>query len=81
MQTQHDVSPRRPTRQSPTSMRCGLTQDPSSKSGRSLRVIGFSHSRRAVLTVILVHRNDADTGGANGWESNPSARRSYEEGK
>jgi len=26
--------------------------DPTSKSGRSVRVIGYSHSRRAVLTVI-----------------------------
>ena len=32
--------------------------DPSSRSGRSVRVIGYSHSSRAVLTVILVHRGE-----------------------
>ena len=32
--------------------------DPHSKSGRSIRVIGYSHSRRAILTVILVRRDD-----------------------
>jgi hypothetical protein len=32
--------------------------DPTSKSGRSVRVIGYSRSRQAVLTVILVHRDD-----------------------
>jgi hypothetical protein len=32
--------------------------DPTSKSGRNVRVIGYSHSRRAVLSVILVHRDE-----------------------
>jgi hypothetical protein len=36
--------------------------DPSSKSGRSIRVIGYSHRKRAVLTVILVDRDDGGTG-------------------
>jgi len=44
--------------------------DPNSKSGRSVRVIGYSHSREAILTVILVRRDDGDGyWGANGWES------------
>ena len=43
--------------------------DPSSRSGRSVRVIGYSHSRRAILTVILVHRDGDTYHGANGWES------------
>jgi len=30
--------------------------DPTSKSGHSVRVIGYSRSRQTVLTVILVHR-------------------------
>jgi len=47
--------------------------NPSSRSGRSLRVIGYSYSRRRVLTIILVR---SETGrwywGANGWEANSS---------
>jgi hypothetical protein len=55
--------------------------DPHSKSGRSVRVIGYSHTRRAILTVILVHRDEGGYWGANGWESNPSDRRRYERGE
>ncbi len=32
--------------------------DPHGRSGRSVRVIGYSHSRWAVLTVILVRRDE-----------------------
>lgn len=55
--------------------------DPHSKSGRSVRVIGYSHSRNKILTVILVHREDGGYWGANGWESNSSDRRRYERGE
>lgn len=55
--------------------------DPHSKSGRSVRVIGYSHSRQAILTVILVHRDDGGYWGANGWESSTSDRRRYERGE
>ena len=55
--------------------------DPHSKSGRSVRVIGYSHSRRAILTVILVHRDDGGYWGANGWVSSTSDRRRYERGE
>ena len=57
--------------------------DPSSRSGRSVRVIGYSHSRRAVLAVlavILVQRGEGAYYGANGWESNPADQRRYREG-
>ena len=54
--------------------------DPHSKSGQSVRVIGYSHSRQAVLTVILVRRDGGGYWGANGWESNSSDRRRYEGG-
>lgn len=54
--------------------------DPRSKSGRSVRVIGYSHSRQTVLTVILVRRDDGGYWGANGWESNSSDRWRYERG-
>lgn len=55
--------------------------DPRSRSGRGVRVIGYSHSRRAVLTVMLVHRDEDGFYGANAWESNSSDRRRYERGE
>jgi uncharacterized DUF497 family protein len=54
--------------------------DPHSRSGQSVRVIGYSHSRQAILTVILVRRDHGGYWGANGWESNSSDRRRYERG-
>jgi hypothetical protein len=53
--------------------------DPSSRSTRSVRVIGYSHSRRTILTVILVHRDGGTYYGANGWESSPADQRRYRE--
>lgn len=56
--------------------------DPHSHSGLGVRVIGYSRSRRAVLTIMLVHR-EGGSGywGANGWEANSSDRRRYERGR
>jgi len=53
--------------------------DPASRSNRSVRVIGYSHSRRAILTVILVRRDEGTYYGANGWEPNPAELRRYRE--
>lgn len=70
------------TRQSLTSTCVVRPPDPHSRSGRGVRVIGYSHRRRAVLTVILVPRDDgAGYWGANGWEANSSDRRRYERGQ
>jgi hypothetical protein len=55
--------------------------DPTSRSGRSVRVIGYSHSRCAVLSIILMYRDEGGYYGANGWESNSSDRRRYERGE
>lgn len=56
--------------------------DPQSRSGRSVRVIGYSHSTQEILTVILVHREEGvGYWGANGWISNSSDRRRYERGE
>lgn len=62
--------------------RVWLDPDPKSRSGDSIRVIGYSTSLRTILTVILVR----DPGvpwlwGANGWPSNSTDRGRYEEGK
>ncbi len=43
-------------------------------------MIGYSHSRQTILTVILVHRGEGAYCGANGWESNPADQRRYREG-
>jgi len=52
--------------------------DPKSKSGRSVRVIGYSHSRRSLLTVILVHRDEGVTGvltaGSPIWQTGADMR-------
>jgi uncharacterized DUF497 family protein len=53
--------------------------DPASRSNRSVRVIGYSHSCRAILTVILVRSDEGTYYGANGWESNPTDQRRYRE--
>ena len=53
--------------------------DPKSRSGDSVRV-GYSHTAKAVLTVILV-RQESGFGwyGADGWRSNSTERRVYEQ--
>ncbi len=55
--------------------------DPVGSSGLGVRVIGYSHTRREVLTVILVHRDGGGYCGATGWASNSSDQRRYEEGE
>ncbi len=56
--------------------------DPTSKSGDSVRVIGYSHTAQAILTVVLVPKEDGfGWYGANGWRSNSTERRIYEEGE
>lgn len=58
--------------------------DPKSKSGLSVRVIGYSQTARAILTVILLHAdNDLSSTswyGVNGWRSNSTESRKYREG-
>ncbi len=55
--------------------------DPKSKSGASVRVLGYSQTAQSVLTIILVHREDGlGYYGANGWKSNSTERRVYSEG-
>ncbi len=61
--------------------RVWLDPDPKSRSEDSIRVIGYSPSRRAILTVILVRDPKVPwLWGANGWPSNSTDRRKYNEG-
>jgi uncharacterized DUF497 family protein len=55
--------------------------DPKSKSGTSIRVIGYSATRAQILTIILVREAGVDwVWGANGWPSNSTDRAKYKEG-
>lgn len=61
-----------------------LVPDPSSQSGHAIRIIGYSVSAGAIVTVILVDPTAApseepngDWWGANAWEANPRDRRLY----
>jgi hypothetical protein len=56
-----------------------LQPDPSSKSGRGVRIIGYSPTARGLVTVILLD-NDGVTYGVNGWRSNSTDQRRYREG-
>ncbi len=61
-----------------------LTPDPASRSGHSVRVIGYSIGAQEVLTVILVaadvdatERAVGDWWGSNAWVASPRGRRLY----
>lgn len=81
MQASHQVTPEEANEVVADVDAVWFDPDPQSKSGRSVRVIGYSHTRRAVLTVILVHRDDGGYWGANGWQSSPPDWRRYERGQ
>ena len=81
MQASHQVTPEEAGEALADIDAVWFDPDPHSKSGRSVRVIGYSHSRNKILTVILVHREDGGYWGANGWESSSSGRRRYERGE
>lgn len=60
--------------------------DPASRSGLSVRVIGYSPAARTVLTVILIAADvdpdecpDGDWWGSNAWVSNQQDRSLYGE--
>lgn len=54
-----------------------LSPDPASRSGRSIRTIGYSVSARSLLTVITVE-SDGEVYGTNGWKSSNLDVRRYE---
>lgn len=55
-----------------------IDPDPASRSGRSVRTIGYSTSARCLVTVITVEEA-AVTYGVNGWKSNQIDIRRYRE--
>lgn len=58
-----------------------LDPDPKSKSGRSVRVIGYSATAGMVITVILVPKDEGGWWGANAWHANRADERIYREGQ
>jgi len=55
-----------------------LEPDPSSKSGRGVRIIGYSASAGCLVTVIVIEHEDI-VYGVNGWQANNTDLRRYRE--
>lgn len=53
-----------------------IEPDYNSKSGRSIRVIGYCQSRHEILSILLV-RDEGKVWGANGYRSNAKDQRLY----
>lgn len=56
-----------------------LVPDPASKSGQTIRVIGYSVTAGLVVTVILLPTED-EVIGVNAWKANDSDIRRYRKG-
>jgi hypothetical protein len=57
-----------------------IAPDPASKSGRTIRVVGWSDGARRVLTVLLLSKDQPPTGawwGVNAWAANSRDARLY----
>lgn len=55
-----------------------INPDRASTSGRSARIIGYSTTAAAILTVIVTEE-DGTTWGLNAWKSNTRDQRTYRE--
>lgn len=54
-----------------------IDPDPASKSGRGVRIIGYSITAQAVLTVIVLD-DEGTTYGVNAWRANAKDLRRYQ---
>ena len=75
----HGVTPEEADEALTDPQRIVIEPDYNSTSGRSVRIIGFSQTADALLTVIVVE-DDGVTYGVNAWRSSARDRRIYEEG-
>jgi hypothetical protein len=78
MLTRHGIEPTFANEALEDPDRVVITPDPASKSGRTVRTIGWSHTANRVITVITL----IDGGrlyGVNGWVANSSDQRLYRE--
>lgn len=57
-----------------------IDPDYNSTGGRSVRIIGFSHTADELITVIVLTETGV-THGVNAWRSNTRDRRIYQEGE
>ena len=55
-----------------------IDPDPASISGRTIRIIGWSSSIRALVTVIVLP-DEGEAWGVNAWPSNSTDQRRYRE--
>lgn len=79
MWARHGVSVAEATEALADVSRVVVDPDPASRSGASMRVIGWSHSRGELVSVVLV-RAEGVLYGASGWRSNATDIRRYGEG-
>lgn len=75
----HDVTPAVANEALQDPMRVLIDPDPASKSGDSVRIIGWSQSAGAVLTVIVLNYEGHEYG-VNAWHANSTDQRRYREG-
>lgn len=76
----HDVTPSGADEALSDPERIVIEPDYNSTSGRSIRIIGFSQTLGALLTVIVLTEDNV-TYGVNAWRSNARDKRIYEEGE
>jgi len=78
MQARHGIRPAWANEALDDPDRLVITPDPASKSGRSVRTIGWSYTANRIITVITLVDN-GQLYGVNGWVANSSDQRLYRE--
>ena len=79
MQTNHGITPEVANEAFGDPNRVVIDPDYNSRSGKSVRIIGFSTTADDIITVIVVAEDGVEYG-ANGWVSNANDRRIYNDG-
>lgn len=73
----HQVAPEHADEALADPDRVVFAPDPASRSGVSVRTIGYSASRNTLVTVITVEEGDGTVFGINAWPSNLTDQRRY----
>ena len=77
MEVRHGVRPDEADEALTDPARLVLDPDPASKSGKSVRTIGWAGSAGRLLTIITFTTEAGVTYGGNGWKSSARDRRKY----
>ena len=72
----HGVTPAQADEATADPERVVIDPDPASKSGRSVRIVGYATTAQAVLTVIVLD-DEGTTYGVNAWKANVRDQRLY----